>query len=159
MTCYASNLQGWRETFGHENVLVCLYDDLERNPQGYLDSVCNFIGIPPFPLGNAAAAARPNSVPTTPRNRRLAQNARHLRDRIRRREAYWVDRTLERLGLWRLCFDGGEAFPPLAPELVARLKERFRPEVEALEQLIGRDLSAWKTGYSGSNQANAPAGA
>src|SRR5215472_11550309 len=45
MNRYAHNLRGWRQTFGRENVLVCLYDDLECNPQAYLDTVCNFIGI------------------------------------------------------------------------------------------------------------------
>jgi hypothetical protein len=60
------------------------------------------------------------------------------------RRAYRVDRFLEYLGVWDFCFDGGEAFPPLNPELERRLKRRFLPEVEALERLIDRDLSAWK---------------
>ena len=33
---------------------------------------------------------------------------------------------------------------PSIPELDRRLRERFMPEVEALEELIGRDLSTWK---------------
>jgi len=144
MNQYALNLTGWQQTFGRENVLVCLYDDLEQNPQGYLDAVCNFIGISSFPLSRFAASARLNSFPTAPRNRRLAQNARHVRDWLRARRAYRLDRLLEHVGLWAFCFDGGEAFPPLEPELESRLKQRFLPEVEALEQLIGRDLSAWK---------------
>jgi hypothetical protein len=144
MNHYASNLAGWRQTFGRDNVLVCLYDDLERDPQGYLDAVCKFIGIFPFRLSHSAASARLNSFPAAPRNRRLAQNARHVRDWLRGRRAYRVDRLLDQMGLWAFCFGGGEAFPPLEPELEAQLKQRFLPEVEALEQMIGRDLSAWK---------------
>jgi len=157
MSHYASNLRGWQETFGRGNVLICLYDNLEQDPQSYLDVVCNFIGIPRFRLEHSIASARLNSFPTAPRNRRLAQNARHLRDWIRRRRAYWLDRTLERFGIWHFCFDGGDEFPPLDPELEARLKQRFRPEVDALEELIGRDLSAWKLTRDGSQSAAGPA--
>jgi hypothetical protein len=45
--------------------------------------------------------------------------------------------------VWRYCFEGGDEFAPLDTALEARLRERFRPEVETLANLIGRDLSAW----------------
>ena len=146
MNHYALNLTEWQQTFGPANVLVCLYDDLEYDAQSYLDTICKFIGIPSLPLPRSVASVRLNSFPKAPRNRRLAQNARHVRDWLRSRRAYWLDRLLERAGLWGLCFDGGETFPPLEPQLEKRLRQRFLPEVEALERLIGRDLSAWKAG-------------
>jgi Sulfotransferase domain len=154
MNRYALNLDGWQQSFGRDNVLICLYDDLQHDPQRYLDTVCDFIAIPRFPLARYVASVRLNSFPTAPRNRRLAQNARHARDWLRRRRAYKLDRLLERAGVWTLCFDGGETFPLLEPELEKRLKERFLPEVEALEKLIGRDLSAWKACRDTSDPAN-----
>jgi hypothetical protein len=154
MNQYASNLKGWQQSFGRDNVLICLYDDLEHDSQSYLDAVCDFIGIPRFPLVLSAALVRLNSFPTAPRNRRLAQNARHMRDWLRNRRAYWLDRLLEQAGVWSFCFNGGEPFPPLDPELEKRLKQRFLPEVEALEQLIGRDLSAWKVSRDSTSQAH-----
>ena len=36
------------------------------------------------------------------------------------------------------------AYPRLTPEQEERLRERYLPEVEALEKLIAIDLSAWK---------------
>jgi hypothetical protein len=33
--------------------------------------------------------------------------------------------------------------PPLDPELGRRLKDEFRPNVERLSALIGRDLTPW----------------
>jgi FkbM family methyltransferase len=156
MNRYAFHLRGWQETFGREHVLVALYDDLEHDPQAYLDAVCNFIGIPLLTLEPAAASARVHSFPTLPRNRRLAQNARHLRDWLRLRRAYRVIRLLDRAGVWRFCFDGGEEFPPLDPQLEGRLRQKFRPEVDALEELIGRDLSAWKLNRDGTEPARPP---
>jgi hypothetical protein len=38
----------------------------------------------------------------------------------------------------------GKKYPPLDLETQARLRERFRPQVEDLEALLHRDLSAWK---------------
>ena len=67
-----------------------------------------------------------------------------MREWLRARRVYRVDRLFERIGVWAFCFDGGEAFPPMQPELKKSLKQRFLPEVEELERLIGRDLSAWK---------------
>jgi Sulfotransferase domain len=145
MNRYAFHLQAWQDTFGSERVLTCLYDDLESDPQGYLDQVCGFIGVAPFRLDQGIAGSRVNSFVTAPRNRRLAQNARHLWDWLRARRAYRVVQLLDHAGVWRFCFEGGEEFTELDPALEARLKERFRPEVEALEQLIGRDLSSWKS--------------
>jgi hypothetical protein len=37
---YAYYLARWRERFGAERVLVVLYDDLERTPQRFLDTIC-----------------------------------------------------------------------------------------------------------------------
>jgi sulfotransferase family protein len=144
MNRYAFHLKGWQDTFGKENVLICLYDDLESDPQSYLNRVCSFIGIESIAIDDRQATARVNSFPTAPRNRKLAQNARHARDWLRAHRAYFAIRLLDRAGVWRYCFEGGEQFEPIPAEVEARLRMRFRPEVEALEELIGRDLSSWK---------------
>jgi len=145
-----ADLRGWFNDFGRENVLVLIHDDLEADPQAFLDSVCRFIGIAPYSLAETEVGARRiNTFSAPPRNPRLARRGRKLRDWLKRREAYRTINLLGRAGLWRYCFDGGERFPPLAPEVEARLRARYRPEVEALEELIGRDLSAWKFGANG----------
>jgi hypothetical protein len=64
---------------------------------------------------------------------------------------------LGRAGLWRYCFEGGEEFAPLTPEVEERLRDRFRPGVEAFEDLIGRDLSAWKNPRGAARSAAAGA--
>ena len=44
----------------------------------------------------------------------------------------------------RFFRERGEPFKPIDLEVETRLREYFRPEVEQVEQIIGRDLSAWK---------------
>ena len=65
-------------------------------------------------------------------------------------------KLLGRAGVWRYCFEGGAEFAALDPAVEARLRERFRPEVEALAALIGRDLSGW-TRPRGAVEPPAPA--
>ena len=46
--------------------------------------------------------------------------------------------------LRRLFLFGGRPFSDPSPELVVRLRELFLPEIEAMESVLNRDLSAWK---------------
>ena len=46
--------------------------------------------------------------------------------------------------MWEFCGGRGEPYPRLTIEQEERLRERYLPEVEALEELLGIDLSAWK---------------
>jgi hypothetical protein len=47
--------------------------------------------------------------------------------------------------LRKLFLRGGPQFADLPLEMVASLYELFRPEVEGIENLLHRDLSAWKS--------------
>jgi len=143
---YAHHLAHWQHSFGADRVLVRLYDDLEASPQNFLDSICDFIGAARIEVDGAAIAAeRVNTVTHAPRSRKLAQNARNARDWMRLHRWYRAEGLLDRAGVWRFCFGGGEKFGALEPEVDARLRAYFRPEVDAIERLIGRDLSAWKS--------------
>ena len=149
-------LAAWFETFGRDRVLVMIHDDLEANAQDYLDRVCDFIGIARIAISESLIGERRiNTFSGPPHSQRLARRARKLRDWLKSHEAYRSINLLGRAGLWRYCFEGGEKFVPLSPEIDARLRDRFRAEVEALEDLIGRDLSAWKKNPRGDSSAMA----
>jgi Sulfotransferase domain len=142
---YAHYVARWRERFGAERVLVVLYDDLERAPQRFLDTICGFIGIAPIPLaGSPLLGKRVNSVTRGPRVALLAEQAWRLRRWLQEHKAASAIMLLRKAGVWRFSFRGGGEFGPLDPALDRRLRERFRPEVEALERMLGRDLSVWK---------------
>jgi Sulfotransferase domain len=142
---YASHLKGWFDTFGRENVMVTIYDELRSDPQAYVNRVTDFMGIE-----RIALSARPsigddvNSFSRAPKNRKLARNAFKFMYWLKGHQAYGLINQLERAGVWEFCAGRGEPFPPLTPEQDARLRERYRPEVEALEEMLMIDLSAWK---------------
>jgi len=142
---YASHLKTWFDLFGRENVLVTMYDELRAQPQSYLDRVTDFMGIE-----RIAISARPeirddvHSFARAPRSVTLARRARRMMYRLQGRQAYGVSNLLERAGVWDYCYGRGEPFGLLTPEQEQRLRERYLPEVEALEELLGIDLSVWK---------------
>jgi Sulfotransferase domain len=139
-------LRGWRETFGTDHVLAQLYEDLLEDPQGYLDRVCDFIGINRIAIaGSLSATERINSFSHLPRRYYLARKGRKLRDWLRTRERFRTIDLLKSVGVWRLCFEGGPPFPTLDPATETRVRRRLLPAIEALEKVIGRDLSAWKS--------------
>jgi hypothetical protein len=140
---YTENVRAWQETFGANRVLVVLYDDLEDNPQAYLDQVTSFIGIPAIDLGNSPVGAdKINEMNEAPKSYKLARRAREFREWLRQRKLYSISERCE--PLWDYCFGRGEPFAPADPQVEASLRDYFRPEVEALETLLNRDLTRWK---------------
>ena len=143
---YATHLPDYRARFGDDRVLVLLNDDLRTDQQAYLDRVCDFIGIERYPVPAAAAEGELiNSINDLPRFPRVARKARHFMHWLEDKQAYGTTNFLEQAGAWKLVFSGGPKFPPLDPVIAARLHELMRAEIEALEKMIGRDLSAWKS--------------
>lgn len=141
---YAFHLRGWRETFGAANVAVFLYDDLEADDQAYFDSICDFLGVARLDLTEVRPFLVRNAVRRAPRSLRVADWAHRFRVWLWSRRADPVVRALDRWGVWRLIQESQKDFAPLSLEFEARLRRLFLPEVEALEELLGRDLSAWK---------------
>ncbi len=142
---YAFHLRAWRALFGERNVRAFLYDDLEADAQRYADAICGFIGVAPLELTpEVIRSLDRNEVRRGARSRVIARGARDL--------MYWLQslrahRTIKALGharLWQFCAYSGEEFAPLPLAIEARARRQFLPEVEALEELLERDLSAWK---------------
>ncbi|HKV56322.1 MAG TPA: sulfotransferase domain-containing protein [Candidatus Binataceae bacterium] len=142
-TQYASNVRAWRERFGMENVLVAIYEDSKSDRQAYIDRVCDFIGIARIDLaGISWEAERVQPADLIPRSRRLAFRAIRVQAFLMRRRLYRVVNAC--MPLFDFCMSGGGSFPPLEPEVEASLRRRFLPEVERVEELLGRELPAWR---------------
>jgi hypothetical protein len=142
---YGAHLGAWVERFGAGNVGVFFYDDLESNPQQFYGEICHFIGVEPVQLTpEISRLLIRNEVVEAPRLPALAARASRLQHWLQRHHAHRVIANLRWAGFWRFCFSGGEKFRSLEPEVEAQLREYFLPEVEAVEELTGRDLTAWK---------------
>ncbi|MGH7923250.1 MAG: sulfotransferase domain-containing protein [Candidatus Binatus sp.] len=158
VTRYATHLPDYRARFGAERVLVLLNDDLRADPQAYLDRVCDFIGIARYPVPASVSEGKLiNSISDLPRFPGVARKARHLMYWLEEKEAYATSNFLERAGAWKFVFSGGARFPKIDPAIERRLQELMRPEIDALEPMLGRDLSMWKGPRAARNPAAPPA--
>lgn len=142
---YVAHLREWFAEFGESNVLVAFYDDLDKSPQDFLDSICRFAEIENFSVhATETGTKKVNTSTSRPRSRALAMAAGRLRGWMLSHRLHKAINLWRRSPLWKICFEGGEKFGPPSPELEKRLRDHFRPSVEALEKLLGRDLAAWK---------------
>jgi hypothetical protein len=142
---YTFHLQGWFDLFGSDNVQVLLFDELQSEPQNFLDRVCDFIELPRISLDTVEIGASDvNSYKKMPRSRRLSRRVGRLMDWMHERRVYRALTLFERSGLEEFCLAGPRNFPPLSADTEMRLREQLIPELENVEKFTGFDLSPWK---------------
>jgi hypothetical protein len=146
---YVTHLKAWQRDLGREQVLPAIYDDLENDAQSFLNRLLDFIGIPRFDLAHSHHQfVHASEAMTLPRNYYRTKAATALADWLK---AWRFDRVVDsvkRSRLQKLFLGGGTSFAEPSPKFIATLYERFRPEVEKLEAILNRDLSAWKISES-----------
>lgn len=143
---YATHLKEWFNAIGKNQVLVTIYDDLKRDPQTFLDTVTDFLGITRIPL-NASHMQSINASEglTHPRNYFLTRTATGMADWFK---AVRLDRLVaaaKRKYLLKFFLRSGSRFDSLSADRADQLYELFRPEVEELEVMLNRDFPAWKS--------------
>ena len=150
---YATHLKAWLKAMGKEQVLVAVYEDLKRDPQKYLNTITDFIGIARISLlDSQLRCINASEGLTHPRSYFLTRAATGMADWFK---AVRMDRLLaaaKRKYLLKLFLRSGLGFESLSADRAEILYEIFRPEVEELESILQRDFSAWK---SASAQARA----
>jgi hypothetical protein len=143
---YATQLKRWQAAFGRSRVLVKFYEDLNSNPQGYLDSVCDFVGARRIELKSAAAGgAKVYSAPAGAHSNTMARRAFETVTWASRHGARPLIELARSTGLWKLMRRKYvEDFPPLNDQTAEDIREMLLPETNELEQITLRDLSSWK---------------
>ncbi len=142
---YAAHLRAWQQAFGIDHVLATLFDDLRAEPQAYVHRVADFIGIPRFSLTPAQVRSEHASDNMThPRCYYRTRSATLVADWLKARHFGHFVAAIRRSRVSKLFLGGGPAFGGLSGEMSLRLQELFRSEVEELQVLLRRDLSAWK---------------
>lgn len=140
-TKYATHLKAWQQGLGQANVLAMIYEDLEENPQGFVDQVADFIRLPRFRLTPGEIHREHSSrTMTYPRSYSRTRRARIMADWFKVRRLAQLVVLLKKTPLERFLLAGGHRFGELTPETVDGLYERLRPEVEELQRMLGREL-------------------
>jgi hypothetical protein len=146
---YATHLAAWQLKLGKDRILPTLYDDLRNEPQRYIDTLADFIGVQRFALSEIQVSyVHSSAYMTHPRNYYWTRGATAMADWFKARRLGGVVAAVKSSPLLKLFLGGGPAFEELPPTVALKLYELFRPEVEKLEEMLNRDLSAWKSPVS-----------
>lgn len=134
---YYAHLQRWFELFDREQFLIFLLEDVKERPAEVLNACRRHIGAPPLDRPAVPVRERINDgslafLPLT--LRRVLAPAKPLIAPLRGNRLF--ERT--RAALARTI-----DYPPMSPELRARLQDYYAPEVTKLSALLGRNLDHW----------------
>lgn len=140
---YVEQLQRFHAVLPPEQILVLIFDDFRRDNEGTARGVLSFLGVDPE--GPIEISTKPPQVRKAVRSTHLNNVTRAVK-RTRRRPASssrllralnsLVPRSLD--PLWRRVV---YARPAAVDEAFAgELRRRFKPEVVALSEYLGRDL-------------------
>jgi hypothetical protein len=142
---YSAHLKEWQKTFGHSQVMVTMHEDMQTDPQGYVDRLVDFIGVPRMALvASHHRRVLTSEDMTEPRNYYLTRGAILLSEWSRARRLDSVVAAAKKLGALKLFVGGGPPFPEVPSVQRAKLRELFRPDVDELEGMLNRSLSSWK---------------
>jgi hypothetical protein len=143
---YVEQLRRYRERFDASRILVLIYDDFRDDNAATARQVLRFLGADEnVPLG--AGEVNPSVATRSQLADHMLHSVSHGEGRagatVKRAASAVVPRRLRRsaLGVAHRRLVSGPA-PQADERLMHTLRRRFRPQVEALSDYLGRDLVA-----------------
>ncbi len=138
---YARILGSYRSLFSEEQVLVLFSEDLEDGPREAIGSIMSFLGlstgfVPPNLGKRYHAGGTRRRIRSIDKLRKVgvARRLWRLLPQKRRR------RLFGRIEKWNAVPEPPTSSVTVDPEIVAELADYFRPEVERLRVLLGREV-------------------
>jgi hypothetical protein len=142
---YYTQLAEWRRMFSDEQMLVTVYDDLIKDPQQFINSITEFIGIPRITLDESMLTPVYSSERMTkPRSYLATRTAIAIADWCKARRLDHLVHSIRNSRFINLFLGEGDPLPETSPSALRQLSDKFLPEVEGIETLLGRRLETWK---------------
>lgn len=141
---YWENLQRYRALFDDTQIFVGFMEDLSTDPQAFWAELCAFLGVPPAPVENAIHANQtngkrlPNATYSRLRRMPLLQPIKQIMPRqakrFLRRKVFTqpVAQALKKA--------------EFSAEVLAELRDRLRPDAQALLAHCGKPADFWDLG-------------
>jgi len=137
---YSRQLRRYFALFPREQMLILFFDDLVADCHEFLRKICAFLGVDenqPFDTSE-----RDNATIGIPRSSVLRRFLRSAGTAKRMIRAVLPEGTRSRL-FDRFSRVIWNPTPVFQPGVRAQLVSDFKPDIQALQEVIGRDLSAW----------------
>ena len=136
---YRKGLTRYLELFGRERLRLYLYEDLSADPRALMRDVFGFLGVDDTFVPNTDQRHNLSGVPKSRLVTSFLKRPNRAREAIKpllpKRVRRGLSERLQRANL--------RSAPGMRPEERERLVALYRDEVLWLQDLLGRDLSAW----------------
>ena len=134
---YGTHLRRYLRNFGRKSLHVALFDDLQSNPQGFLDDVTDWLEV-----GRHVVSQRQLEVRLPASSARwlpLAAAAGHAANWVRHHDgANLVGRVKRSKLVQRVLYQPlGDNGPKMSPEDVAYVRDRLDQEITEVEEELG----------------------
>jgi Sulfotransferase family len=136
---YGEQLQRYFDAFERDRIRVYLYEELQSDPRALVADLLEFLGVDPSVELDVSGRHNVSGVPRSERVQRLLGARSPVRRALKPLLPSSARRRL-RTGVERRNMHK----PEMSASARATLRETYRADVERLEALIGRDLSAWR---------------
>ena len=152
---YCKELKRYLSYFSRDQMLVSIYEDGLRDPEGFMRSFYEFLEVDPD--FTPAMLRDWVNVGGVPRSASVNLTLNIVAESMRKWGLHKLIWLLKRSGVVGLVHRANlrSAALPMTPEQRAELQAMFEPEIKALEELLQRDLSGWlnqSTQTSGAGQ-------
>lgn len=137
---YSPNLTTFRKYFSPDNIQILLFDDLKNEPYRVCEDLFKFFGVD----SSFRPELRQMNTYAEPRSRTIRKlinfgiPVKAIRDLIPMNQRINIRRRLHNLNF------RSTAKPEIKPETASYLQRVYGDEINRLEDLLGRELSAWR---------------
>lgn len=143
---YYRHIERFRKYFPQHQMKIMLYDDLRADAGMFLANIYSFLGVDDT-FRPSVMEERYHATKGRPRAQWLYNSAVKVMKSVSRSSSagHRFVEFLRRKGYVNIVhkLNEGEGFPQLSTAARRRLAELYRDDVDALSQMIDRDLSHW----------------
>ncbi len=140
---YYTQLKRYFDRFNSGQIAVYTYDDFKADPRALLRSIFQFLGVDPEFVPDMTMRHNVSGVPKSRLLHSVVARPSAAKDLVKRLLPLSVRRRLH-AALMRKNIVAIE--PKVAANTERALREEYREDILRLENLLGRDLSAWRVG-------------
>lgn len=141
---YSEQYAAYRENFS--SVLCILYEDFQEKPEEVISNICRFLGVKDIPVDTSFRYNESGQLKETLMVKLLFRKSAFkslLRPFLKTMRALLPIHVIKKIK-YSLMKKHLEQKPELPESSKRALYEEYSEDIARLEQMLGRDLSAWK---------------
>jgi Sulfotransferase family len=135
---YHQQLNEYFHVFSREQMLLCLHEDLSQMPETLMQTIFEFLGVDPMFVPDMSTRKNQSVVPKNTYLQSFLDTRNPLKSMLKR----VIPQDMYRQTASQLRH-ANLVKPQLPPQIRQQLVSDYREDILRLQDLMGRDLSAW----------------